>query len=200
VSEAMNESLATVLLAGGQSTRMGQDKSGLYAAPLKQTLLEYGLQKLGHLSSNTPLLSSNINASGIPDRFPLRGPLAGIHATLLHVENMLAHCTELLVVPVDMPNLSVDLLRSLLQFGRHNQCASYLNQQYLPLYLPISSKLTASLTAQLSDSQDWSLRRLTANLGAQSLNLKQDNSLLNINHPAEWRQFCATLQISEQAI
>jgi len=195
----MNESLATVLLAGGLSSRMGQDKSSLYAAPLKQTLLEFGLQKLGRLSSNTPLLSSNHDGCGIPDRFALRGPLGGIHATLLHVENRLVHCTELLVVPVDMPNLSIDLLQSLLQFGRHNQCASYLNQQYLPLYLPISSTLTASLSAQLRDSQDWSLRRLTANIGAQSLKLKQDNSLLNINHPAEWRQFCTTLNRSEQA-
>jgi molybdenum cofactor guanylyltransferase len=186
----MNESLATVLLAGGQSKRMGQDKSSLYADSLKQTLLENGLQRLSQLSINRPLLSSNQDVRGIPDIFPMRGPLAGIHAALLHIEDVLPQCTELLVVPVDMPNLSVNILEDLLQFGRDNQCISYLSQQYLPLYLPISANFKNNLIAQLCHSQDWSVRRLAAKLGAKSLDLKQGISLLNINHPAEWRQFC----------
>ncbi|MEO6797925.1 MAG: molybdenum cofactor guanylyltransferase [Candidatus Dormibacter sp.] len=100
-----------IVLAGGQSRRMGRDKAGLPAGD--ETLLERIITRL------TPVVDEVILAGGAPlslpngvrsvaDRYPDTGPLAGIHAGLLA-----AMGDRALVVACDYPDIDPEIVRFL---------------------------------------------------------------------------------------
>ena len=99
-------SLSAVLLAGGESTRMGRDKATLEWRGLP--LWAYQLQKLRALTSNI-FVSARFAVRWRPadvklviDESPSRGPLSGLTASLGITET---DC--LLVLAVDMPFMTV---------------------------------------------------------------------------------------------
>lgn len=100
-----------LLLAGGKSSRMGQDKSSLPF--FGTTLMEFQLDKARLLGCSDILVSgSHTHIEGariIADIFPERGPLGGLHACLQAAAH--PHC---IVLGVDMPLLPVCELRDLL--------------------------------------------------------------------------------------
>jgi molybdopterin-guanine dinucleotide biosynthesis protein A len=106
---------SAVILAGGQSARMGRDKAELALAG--ETLLERQL-KLAQAVGAVELLISgragqNYARFGCPvltDNFPQAGPLAGIESALQVCRHPL-----LLVLAVDMPQLTSAVLSVLLE-------------------------------------------------------------------------------------
>ena len=106
---------AAVLLAGGQSRRMGRDKA-LLELPDGCRLWERQWQVLGALEPAERFVSGSWR-EGFPadlpwlaDEFPGCGPLAGIAAALQAMRS-----PRLVVLAVDLPAMSVDFLRGLLQ-------------------------------------------------------------------------------------
>lgn len=101
-----------VLLAGGKSSRMGQDKATLPI--LGTTLLEFQLDKARLLGCSDILVSGAHapidGARIIPDVYPDRGPLGGLHACLLAARH-----PRCVVLGVDMPLLPACELRALLE-------------------------------------------------------------------------------------
>lgn len=107
------QDLAIYILAGGKSTRMGQDKSML---PFRgHTLLEEVIQIATQLSRHVFLLSQNPTHEqfGIPmikDIIPDQGPAGGINAMLQQTSftyNMILNC--------DMPFTDVQGLQLLVE-------------------------------------------------------------------------------------
>ena len=104
--------LSGVVVAGGQSRRMGHDKRQLRlwgaAGP---TLLEHTLAVLAPLCAelivvlNDPAAWPALPATLVGDRFPDGGPLGGIYSGLAATQH--AHA---LVVAADLPLLSADVL------------------------------------------------------------------------------------------
>lgn len=102
--------LSGVVLAGGQSQRMGRNKAlmELDGRPLISRVLD----KLSRLcdeliiSANRVDLYAHLPARVVPDVLLGRGALSGIHAGLAAMHNQRA-----LVVACDMPFLSLSLLR-----------------------------------------------------------------------------------------
>ena len=96
-----------ILLAGGRSERMGQDKARLAwrGRPLIEHMLallrEAGARRV-HVSGDRP------EHAGIPDAWPGRGPVAGI-------ASVLPHCRDgaVVIVPVDLPLLRPARVRGL---------------------------------------------------------------------------------------
>ena len=95
--------ITAVLLAGGESRRMGRDKATLlfHGKPLWQIQLEL----LRRLKPAEILVSARTDPSWRPadvqfvaDDLPSRGPLSGIAASLAQV-----HTAHLLALPMDMP-------------------------------------------------------------------------------------------------
>lgn len=103
------------ILTGGRSQRMGQDKALLHL-PSGITLLEHAVATASAVVSDVHILGPRERYAQfawagkiVEDIYPACGPLAGIHAALCDTS------TEWnLIVAVDMPNVSVDLLRWLL--------------------------------------------------------------------------------------
>src|SRR5271157_5209857 len=98
------------ILAGGQGSRMGADKAFLNFSGC--TLLERAIAVVRPVCDvaivGDPAKFSRYG-SVIEDAYPGRGPLAGIHAALIHSSAELN-----LMLAVDMPLVSTDLLAFLL--------------------------------------------------------------------------------------
>ena len=90
--------IAGFVLAGGKSTRMGEDKASLRLEG--QSLLDIACRKLLAITSEVFIVGSRkqFGAEAIEDIFADRGPLGGIHAALA-----LGHAELNLVMAVDLP-------------------------------------------------------------------------------------------------
>ncbi len=98
-----------VVLAGGRSLRMGVDKAML--AWRGRPLIEHQIRLLRDVGlADVRISGARPDYRGVPDAVTGIGPLGG----LTGVAAALADGVELLVVPVDMPLLTVALLRRLL--------------------------------------------------------------------------------------
>ena len=92
--------VAGFVLAGGRSSRMGQDKA---------TLDWHGRPLLKHMTELLRQVADTVQVVGrddLPDRYPNLGPLGGI-STALDVTSI-AHN---LIVAVDLPLLTLDFLK-----------------------------------------------------------------------------------------
>src|SRR5213083_1788480 len=105
--------ISAVLLAGGESRRMGRDKATLLfrGKPLWQIQLEL----LRNLEPAEIFVSARADPAWrpadvqfVPDELPSRGPLSGLTATLARIRS-----SHLLVLAIDMPSIDEDHLRCL---------------------------------------------------------------------------------------
>jgi molybdopterin-guanine dinucleotide biosynthesis protein A len=105
--------LGAVILAGGQSRRMGQDKAWLKVggesliALALSTVRASGIEEI-MISGRTDVNYSKLQCQVLFDVEPGRGPLSGIDRALEAVSTPL-----LLVLAVDLPNMSATFLRAL---------------------------------------------------------------------------------------
>jgi len=111
---ALFSDVTAVLLAGGQSRRMGRDKALLCidGLPVIQVLANR-LQALTDevlLSANNPTAYTFLGLRTIPDVHAGSGPLAGLHAALIHTERPL-----ILLLACDLPDVPELLLRRLVE-------------------------------------------------------------------------------------
>src|SRR6266545_4998317 len=105
--------ISAVLLAGGESRRMGKDKATLlfHGTPLWQTQLEL-LRQLEpteiFVSARTDPVWRPADVQFVADNSPSRGPLSGLAASLAKM------CTKhLLALAIDMPFMTEKYLRFL---------------------------------------------------------------------------------------
>jgi molybdopterin-guanine dinucleotide biosynthesis protein A len=110
---ARRANFTAVLLAGGESRRMGKDKATLLfrGKPLWQIQLEL-LRKLGpaeiFLSGRTDAAWRPADVEFVADDPPSRGPLSGIAASLAQM-----HTAYLFALAIDMPFMSENYLHYL---------------------------------------------------------------------------------------
>ena len=170
---------SALILAGGQSSRMGQDKALLSING--QSLLTH-MQQLAIDSGAAEVLVSRNQPGFINDTEHQAGPLAGILAAL-------KHCTtsQLLILPVDTPLLSAASLQQLVLEA--NGDAAYFVNSPLPCVLPLSPALSELISKQLQSGQR-SVQALLTSLNAVTLSAPV-TELLNTNTPDDWQQCLA---------
>lgn len=121
------------ILAGGKSTRMGTDKA--FVMLEGRSLLERALEVARAVTSEVRIVGDPAKfaafAPTVEDIFPNCGPLGGIHAALR------SSPTELnLILAVDVPFVSTELLHYLIQRARDSSATVTLAQSgggYQPL-------------------------------------------------------------------
>jgi len=99
------------MLVGGKSSRMGRDKALLRfrGATLAQTVAEAVRAACGMVWLVGSARYGGLDYGIVPDRYPGEGPLGGILTALDH-----STADWNLIVACDMPGLSADFLRQLL--------------------------------------------------------------------------------------
>jgi molybdopterin-guanine dinucleotide biosynthesis protein A len=108
--------ICAVILAGGQSRRMGFNKAliDVNGRPIISILIDQVRQLTSQIviSSNDDCSYRFLNFPVVPDRFAGCGPLAGLHAAMRWND-----CSLYIVLACDLPNLQVRLLRSLVSLA-----------------------------------------------------------------------------------
>jgi molybdopterin-guanine dinucleotide biosynthesis protein A len=186
--------LAAVLLAGGESHRMGRDKATLKigAIPLWQRQIAL----LQSLFPDALFVSARQNpawlpaeARFIPDPAPARGPLGGLAATLAAMD-----ATHLLALAVDMPAMTAAHLATLWRaaspgcgvlprLGDH--------AEPLPAIYPAEARpIAAGLLAGADVSLNAFRQALVAAGRMKELAISGPDADLyaNCNSPADWRR------------
>lgn len=177
-----------LVLAGGKSSRMGADKSLLVFN--QHPLVEHSQGLLKQTGLNSVLISSNTLENALPDKIIDCGPLSAIHS--LANEEGVKDVSGMLVLPVDMPLLSVSLLNELCFQGKRFNSACFYVGNPLPAYIPINAKLAEILEQQLK-SRDFSIKTLLKKLKAVSLavpkldkDLTELSPFFNLNTQIDW--------------
>jgi len=177
---------AALVLAGGQSTRMGRDKAMLpwHGRPLLDHMIglarEAGIDHV-YVGGDRPGYRS------IPDLEPGRGPLGGLASAAAMLPD-----GRLLVLAVDMPRLTPGLLRALMDddthWHAHDGCACHEGAP-LPMALELRGDTrTAIADCLAAGGRDASIRALQQRIGTHVLATTPAIELMlaNINTPAEW--------------
>jgi molybdopterin-guanine dinucleotide biosynthesis protein A len=179
-----------LLLAGGKSSRMGEDKKQLLHHG--QSLLDHALDLLQGSGVNRVLISGEVEGRDfIPDIYPGSGPPGGIYSAV----DFLASEKEfndslLLVIPVDMPFLTVESLKRLVG-GIDSYAACRYENKIFPCVFRNSVSLYKHLQKIFADGQvKGEARSMRALLEtAQAHTLKKDglpeNVFVNINTPSD---------------
>ncbi len=178
--------IAGVILAGGQSSRMGVDKSQLTFK--NQTLLERAHNLLIQ-SSIEPVFISGPN--GIQDRYNNIGPLGGILSCL----TQLTEYNYILFTPVDMPLLKKEILEKLIH--KMSLDLSHLQNHRFPLILKNTAQVRKLIQKQITDNV-LSLYQLFEKTEVNTIKHRFDKALfLNANSPKQWQDAKKRLRLLE---
>lgn len=156
--------LSAVLLAGGESHRMGRDKATLYfrEKPLWQVQLAL-LRQMNPLeifvSARTDPQWRPNDTKFVADDAPSRGPLSGLAASLAQMGG-----THLLALAIDMPFMKATYLRSLCGWMEPG-CGVLprIDNRAEPLAAIYPAEARADFTSTLA-GVDFSLQQLTKRL------------------------------------
>lgn len=190
--------ISAAVLAGGSSRRMGTDKRGLVIdgiallrrAVLTAAAISRDVMVVAPAGRMPPAaLLRGLDWRPVFDRRPMAGPVAGLEAALLS-----ARFKVLVVLPTDMPRLTPELLRLLLErlMNGHNSCAALMYHDALQPF-PLTIRCEAlTVVSGLLDAQQRSMNGLLRTLSTQAV-LEADwrhldaerRALLNVNAPSD---------------
>lgn len=190
-----NNQCLGVVLAGGLSSRMGQDKAKLRHNTTdmlnfsKQLLIDSGI--------------NNIVVSGddydIPDKIKQNGPVGGIYSIL----SSFPQAKSLLILPVDLPFMTAKTLTELRMKGELSKKATYFEGHNIPLYLPnnaytelfFSKIFSTNLRVNKSENlvkttkkSGPSIKSLLQQIPHQAIHCGDNKALFNTNTPEQWQQ------------
>lgn len=185
---------AAIILAGGKSSRMGQNKALLKIN--EKTNIERIQETLKLrfddiiLVTNEPEEYSFLELKMAADHYPGMGPLAGVHAGLLASDYDINF-----IVACDMPFVSVELANVLV-----NQCRDYdavipvINGKQQPLF-SVFKKAAAAKVAERIETGQLRMKHLLEQLNVLYVTEKElqmystmdlEKVFFNMNHPHEY--------------
>ncbi|CAD5269966.1 Molybdenum cofactor guanylyltransferase [Alteromonas sp. 38] len=185
-----------VVLAGGMSSRMGEDKALLkrderdmltYTADLVSSLpIEYLL-----ISRNEAITANYLtneaddcaqNYKVVNDVVADIGPLGGIYSVAIQ-----SNADALIITPVDLPLLRKEDLEALINRGTSAKRPVYYSHHYLPLFLPLTIEIRQYLEDVVKGKvPQRSVNTMCTNFGAIEVTPKKNSRLTNVNTPAQW--------------
>ncbi|HEU5347023.1 MAG TPA: molybdenum cofactor guanylyltransferase [Ktedonobacterales bacterium] len=196
---------AGAILAGGKSSRMGENKAAMVIAG--ETLLHRLVRRLSTAVDEVlvigpetlmPLISPSA-ARIVPDIVPMIGPLGGLYTALKATV-----CDRVFLMACDMPFVQPGLVRAMLALAGANPIAKANpiaeavvipdGQRAQPLHA-VYTKDSLPAIEQALAADDHSLRALLAHLSvvpvsAEIISREDPHgiSTFNVNTPADWQR------------
>jgi len=183
--------IAGIVLSGGLSSRMGTDKAGLILK--NKTLLARAVELLEESDLARVFVSGDYEGfNSIPDLHKQAGPLGGLHACA----NKLSHDYDaLFVMPVDMPLLTRNECKYLLEEYKKQPQGVYFQASTFPFIIHLNEELQKYLAEVLTTSKNKqrSLYRLFKQVKLQPIEAPKTDlaHFQNSNTPQEW-EHCQT--------
>lgn len=189
-----------MILAGGKSTRMGQDKAELQLE--NESLVQIAFKRLSvifdnvFIVRNTPLQIPELNMIVIPDIYPGMGPASGIHSAL-------THCTDKMcfILSCDMPFFSTNSIKFICEQSRgYDVTVPIHNGRIYPASALYNKNALYAFEKAISLSNDLkqekrkslSLKNILNDLNVQYLDIAKSPAgfneleLFNINTPDDY--------------
>lgn len=183
-----------VVLAGGLSSRMGQDKATL--AYKNTDMLNFSKQLLIDSGLKNVVVSGDRHQ--VQDLIKNAGPVGGIYSVIQQHKPK-----AILVLPVDLPLMKARALTQLRLKGELSNKACFFEDHNIPLYLPNNGylelflaqafKVMGSNESHLTKGTNTkrngpSIKSLLAQVPHLSLTPEKSTLLFNTNTPAQWQQ------------
>ncbi len=183
------DKIVGIVLIGGQSSRMGQDKAALEINSLP--LYKIAAQKLQHLCHQV-YLSVNKNQHTkntyeyptIIDQYEAQGPIGALLSCMQAIEDV-----PLLVLACDMPFLTDNEIALLLSNRNHNQiCTTFYNttSHYYEPMLSIWEPHGKHTLQAYFEAGNLSLQKFLLQQNISKINIPEESNFSNINYPEEW--------------
>lgn len=186
---------SAIILSGGRSSRMGVDKSQLQL--FGETMLQRQIRKLRSIGIRDILISGTQSAEdlrSVPDIYPGRGPLGGLHACLQQAKY--DHC---LVISVDAPLVPASMLDRLCRV--HQKGATVLcHGAYQEPLIAVYDREVACVIQTLIAESSAPVRALRAYTSWQTVPyLGPEAYLHNCNTPEDYETALQTLSALRSA-
>lgn len=186
------EPIGAAILAGGKSSRMGQNKALLPYHNAR--LIDHVIHVVGEIGCSPVVVSGAVDGYRcIHDRYKNCGPMGGIHAVSEAAiqENM---PKAWLFIPVDMPLITSGLLARLYSCAcTYDQDGACFENKPLPLFLRLNERVVKCLEKvelKLLSNQKISVKNFLEDLEIchHPLSDLERALLANTNTPEEWRE------------
>ncbi len=183
-----NKVLNGIVLCGGQSSRMGSDKSKLLLNG--KSLDELAFSKLQPFCDEVYFSINNSQndlsyTNSLLDLYQNQGPLSGILSALYYLE------TSLLIMAVDMPFVNEKTIQNLLkQRNASNHVTAYFdeNKQLWQGTLSIWEDSSYPLLQTFFDKGGRSMQKFLHQINAQKVAIKNPYELTNVNTLEEFNR------------
>ena len=173
-----------IVLAGGQSRRMGRNKALLeYRAT---TLLQHQVALLRRFCEHVVVSGAYPDYDCVHDIRPGMGPLSGMHAAAKRFDG-----DTLLFFFFDMPAMTSTVLKILRDHG--GPC--HFETQPMPCVFPAESGLVDAIESLWRSGDDGhAVNALHRALVSQSLEFSGTAEFENINTPLHWDSFTSAIE------
>ncbi len=181
----MRPQIIGCVLAGGKSSRMGQNKALMIYQ--NQRLVDRTLRLLTSAGVNQVVVSGKIDGLNcITDTAPELGPVGGIASVIL-AKKYVGGIGGIVFIPVDMPLLTSDLISKLI--GDQSSCFENLP---LPVFLKMSDQLLGLAKEIIKTGKAISVREFLSHLEINKLPIlaTEKKNLVNINNSKDWEELC----------
>jgi molybdopterin-guanine dinucleotide biosynthesis protein A len=186
--------LTAVLLAGGESRRMGRDKAAVVFRD--EPLWRRQLRILRDLSPEKVFVSARTASSWLPpdtelllDEPPSRGPLSGLTKALVQMQT-----SHLLVLAVDMPFITREHLRFLGTMVREGRgVVPVIGERTEPLAAIYPAEAAVDFSDALGGT-DFSLQRIIQKLAAAgkvtlyAVPVEDEHLYRSVNEPGDFKE------------
>ncbi len=185
------ENVSGIILAGGDSRRMGTDKAELKLGD--QTLAEIQVLKLRQLGIDDIMISGYDRpvegTRAVSDIYSGKGPIGGIHACM-----KAARKPACLVVSVDAPLFPAEWLEKLVEEHEGGATVLSYNGEIEPLLAVYDTNL-AQRAEELILKEERAVRRMANNKAVKKVEYTGDvQLLLNCNTPEDFEKAAALYQ------
>jgi molybdopterin-guanine dinucleotide biosynthesis protein A len=192
--------VSLIVLAGGESRRMGTDKAGL---PLPGgTLIGHVLSQVEDMFDEVLISVSKgqaVDAPGcrvVEDGAPGQGPLAGILAGLKAAKHDV--CA---VLACDIPDMDIDFLKGLLSKAHGFDIVVPISPD--GLFEPLFAVYRRSVIPEIESmvwAREYSILRLFERCRTRKVMLKDSGWLRNLNTPEDFRKYLRELRKGPERI
>lgn len=186
----MIEKIPCIILSGGKSSRMGEDKSLLPFANDK-TLIEYQHKKLSQIFQNV-YISSKVDKFDFPckiiyDQSEIYSPMVALQSILQTLKD-----EKVFIVTVDTPFLEESTITQIISLSSKNQfdvtICKDLNKTH-NLIGVFSKKILQQIDAMLDDNNHKINTLLTQKIKLQIISFEENLQFANINTKEDYLSF-----------
>ncbi len=183
------EQFSIMVLAGGQSRRMGRDKATLSWGG--NDVLGSLLARLIPLSDDVLVISNvvrdiNPPVRQFPDLIPGKGPLSGIHAGLIHARHDLVFVTA-----CDVPFLEPEIILPIVHSAKTKEGSVAIYKEQLEPLFACYHKRCSSIVAELLLAEKYRVTDFLARINwekVEDLGHYTGDCFMNINTPTDYEK------------